>query len=292
MLIWVTLLAGLLALMCGVWANKMISKEWGLTWLVTLQQITSGAIGAVLTAAFLTFLTRYLLRIETKIDEVTPMTARDGHDRIVRSMRESKSWRHDGQLGRWVRKSVISEFRSRSKEDGAKRTIAVVILDPDNASLLQEFVEYHAISRGLPSTSGLARDLQSEVLSTILWAGVAQQNYLAINVEVWLRRNVCFVRTDIGDRIAFDTLPGPHTPVIAMNADERDCDYYIAADRKFEAAKSISKKVDLGATVLSDPPDLQQAKEFFLANYIACAADLALIEEALARPGPNGDTKY
>jgi hypothetical protein len=259
----------------------------------TLSQITAGILSGLATTAFLLFLTRWLFRREestTSVRVLEPMEAKREHQEALAT---THTWRHNGHIGRWVRTEVLPAFRLASGRDGDPgiRTVELVLLDPDNAKLIASFAQHVRLMELDYESADPATKAREEIFATILRCAIAEQHYAGVTVRVHLRTNLPFIRVDVNDRCAFNTITRPHRIAVAYYKNAPNADFYHVSSAAFDQAKAESRYLDLLAQSIPENAELDDMRKLFLALDLAPVPDdflLAVRQRAASTYNPYG----
>lgn len=282
LLIWSTALAAIV--MSGVHFGLNVfafgqTDKWALASYQTALQITGGLVAGIATTAFLLFLTRWLVRSESAYDCLRLLTASESNKEHLSQMATTHTWFHNGHIGRWVRTEVLPAFKQAARSQMVDRTVELILLDPDNSDLMEAFADHRILMDGGSddlTIQEMIEDTRREVLTTILNAAIAEQHDVGLRVRVYLRNNLDFVRTDLTEHCAFNTVARPFRNAVVHYNVPGNADMYNVYMASFKEARRESRRLDLRGSLVSRDSTAEQLRDLIVHNGIAAPSSVLL----------------
>jgi hypothetical protein len=204
-----------------------------------MKEVLVNLVAASITGILLAGLLIYLLPIEEalkSVEVVDPSKTKALHDTALMN---SDFWFHHGPIGRWVRITAMPALAKASVEKGITTSVKLILLDPRDSHLCSLYAEYRnriAFKEGRIKT---VRDVQAELLATIIIGQVFEQSPNGLRVQIFLERQLSLVREDIAAQLAFRTQADPRCSAIIYrntNHDYETAHFYNTAKTEFDFA--------------------------------------------------------
>jgi hypothetical protein len=204
-----------------------------------MKEVLVNLVGASITGIFLASLLVYLLPIEEalhSVELVDPSRTKVLHDMALMN---SDFWFHHGPIGRWVRITAMPALAKASVEKGIATTVKLILLDPRDFHLCSLYAEYRNRIAFKESRIKTLRDVQAELLATIIIGQIFEQSPTGLTVNIFLERQLSLVREDIAELFVFRTQADPRCSAIVfrnMNHDHEKAQFYNTARAEFDFA--------------------------------------------------------
>ena len=118
----------------------------------------------------------------------------------------SNLWTYKGACGRYLRASVLPNLAIAAKNESIGRDIKILIMNPDNESLCQEYATYRrslkSASEGEPWT---AKRVRNEIVATVVAALYYRHAEPLLGINIYLVDNFSAFRFDISDNYVIVT---------------------------------------------------------------------------------------
>lgn len=203
--------------------------------------LTIEFLGAAMTAVFFLCIIILYRDEEEAADDIKILFQPDQTKSHRDALSKTSFWYHDGHLASWVTKQVLPEFQRRFQQDMCRCKVKVAIMDPRNNEVCQTYLEHVS---GLPEDENWYRDLDSVkaqlCASIYLLVKGYQPNHL--NVEIYLKDRIDFIRDDIASTRAFWTTVGKSVPAIVLTNRQDKFIYYNLMMKNFDANINLYAK--------------------------------------------------
>ncbi len=196
-------------------------------------------IAACITGMFVLMILVYLLPIEEKlklVEVLEPSRTKALHDE---ALGKSEFWFHHGHIGRWVRMRAMHALAKMSVEKGISTSVKLILLNPRNENLCKLYAEYRNRIAFREDKINTVRDVQAELLATIIIGKKFDQSPDGLRVQVFLEDHLSLVREDISAIAVFRTQVDPRCPAIIfrnINRDHETAEFYNTAKTDFDFA--------------------------------------------------------
>lgn len=263
-LYWTTVWTAVFLLAAQYVASWLLDKEHNLAnaGLVTIQVVTTGLFGGVAATAFITFLTRFLLRHERKLRQTEVIDSLTSQRAHLKAIDKTTFWHHNGHIGLWVRTRVLPRFGELAPGSTFDRTVKFLLIDPMNVELVKRYAEHRRQVDAVDDDVDTRTDTQIEVLTTIVQAAHFEQHVAGVRAQVFLRQNLDLFRVDTLEKRSFTTLSRKESPALLYRHDIDDGDHYNAASINFDVAIRSAKQVDVEGVVIAKNPTLDELTMF------------------------------
>ena len=157
-------------------------------------------------------------------------------------------WLHLGHIGRWVRTEAIAGLRESARLRGRKGRVELIILDPREESLCRSYAEYRDVLAYDDRDISSVEDVKLELIATLIHC-IRASTDPRLDVELYFRSDLDFVRLDISSSVVFRTLVDPRNVAIVHHdiPEERRHSFFDAAVLSFDQAKGAAQKIDLAS---------------------------------------------
>lgn len=221
-----------------------------------LYSILIELIAATITAIVIFSTISALLGEESKFEYVKvldPLSTKLLHKR---ALEHTDVWNHNGHFGRWVRTTALPVLAHTSIERGIITHANFCILNPKNEELCRKYIKYrNRITFKDPAISSL-KDVQLEILSSIIVAHMYHRDSTGLTVNVHLKDCISMVREDMTSEFVFRTHINPLcSSIVYFNIDGK-CEHYNTVLTDFQYAVSLSTKLNLDFDVATPGAEL------------------------------------
>ncbi|MEZ5492427.1 MAG: hypothetical protein R3F50_19265 [Gammaproteobacteria bacterium] len=202
-----------------------------------ISQLTYSFISAALVAVLFIGIYAVVQDEEKSTTDVEIIFQPDQRKRHYHALGKATFWLHNGHLANWVRRHVLPEFHKRSAEDLASRKIHAAILDPCSDGVCETYLVHVA---QLPVDQQRITDLltlKADICATIyLFCKYYKEGLL--DLSIYLKRELSFIRDDICDSCTFWTTAGKNTPAILLLNRDASSHYYNLSLKAFQTIAS------------------------------------------------------
>lgn len=251
----------------------------------TAVQVMSGVVTGIISATFLVLFFRAISGSEREFESVRlidPSTTAHLHQR---ELVETTFWYHDGHIGRWVRAAALAEMARRAKATGVSRKVTLLILDPSNDALCEEYGHYRQLLDLERPHLSHAEDAKAELIATALASTIYSTDSVGLSVRVYFKSTIEYSRIDIGSTVAFRTLIDPRCNAVAYfnkRAIERHS-FYDAIKLGFEAARKNAREFRPVFHLSAHQLTLDTMRRFIVENNLVLAPSDELVELSLRK---------
>ena len=219
-------------------------------------------ISAALTALFFLGILALVKDEEAAVKDVELLLSlSEQKQRHREALDNTRTWYHDGHLASWVSKKALPEFQRRCKANMCDCEIKVAIMDPRDEKVCGTYLEH---INGLPEDEKRYPDLSSvkAQLCASIYLLVKGYQPRHLNVEIYLKDRIDFIRDDIADTLAFWTTVGSSVPAISLINRNDKFVYYNLMKKNFHASVKLYDKLDVaGAHALLQRHGVQSQLE-------------------------------
>jgi len=192
-------------------------------------------ISTSLTAALFLFFLTLVKDNEEALKDVEVLPQPDQKYRHREALKKTTFWYHDGHSASYVTGTVLPDFQHRSQKERSSCKIKVAIMDPTDDKVC---LTYLAQLEGLSEDERRFPDLDSikARLCASIYLLVAGHQTSNLTVEIYLKKRIDLIRTDITESQAFWTTVGADAPAISLkNRSEYKSFYYNLVKHNFKA---------------------------------------------------------
>lgn len=210
----------------------------------TVPPVAISFISSALTALFFIAVLYLVKEKEDAVGDVEILFQPSQRSKHREALSASRFWYHDGHLASWVTKFVLPTFQQQCEEYRAICEIKVAIMDPTNNRVCQTYLEH---IRGLPKEEKPFPDLatvKAEICASIYRLVRGYQRH-HLNVEIYLKDRIDFIRDDISDSRAFWTTVGSSAPAISLINRSNQFLYYNLVKKNFFENLPLYERVEV-----------------------------------------------
>jgi len=210
----------------------------------TVPNISAEFISASIIALFFLGILTLLKDDEDAVSDIEILFQPEQKRSHMEALKKTRTWYHDGHLASWVRKIVLPEFQRRCKENMCDYDIKVAIMDPRDEEVCKTYLDH---INGLPEDEQRYSDLSSVKAQICASIYLLVKGYQPrhLNVEIYLKDRIDFIRDDIADTRAFWTTVGTSVPAISLINRSNKFIYYNLLKKNFYASIRLYEKLDV-----------------------------------------------
>ncbi|MDX6269284.1 MAG: hypothetical protein QOD28_507 [Acidobacteriota bacterium] len=173
-------------------------------------------ISTSLTAALFLFFLTLVKDNEEALKDVEVLPQPEQKYRHRDALKKTAFWYHDGHSASYVTGTVLPEFQRRSQKERCPCKIKVAIMDPTDDKVCRTYLAH---LNGLSENERRFPDLNSikARLCASIYLLVAGHQTHNLTVEIYLKKRIDLIRTDITESRAFWTTVGEDAPAISLN---------------------------------------------------------------------------
>jgi hypothetical protein len=234
----------------------------------TVPDISISFMSAVLTALFFLAMIALVKDDEEAVHDIETLGRDDQRKKHKEALSQTRNWHHDGHLASWVSRKVLPEFQRQCCDHNAYCEIKVAIMDPTHNGVCETYLSH---IRGLAKEDRRYPDLSSVKTELCASIYVLTRGYSPghLNVEIYLKDRIDFLRDDISDGRAFWTTVGSDVPAISLFNRNNKSPFYNLVKKNFAVNIKEYKQLDVpGAAVKAMDTVLRpEAVKAVLAHY-------------------------
>lgn len=175
---------------------------------------------------------------------------------LKKATSDSRSWIYNGACGRYTRATTLPMMAMSARQEGIGRDIRVILLDPSNNLLCEEYATYR---RSLKSAKngGLwtKNKVKEEIIATVISALRYKHEEPLLRIEINLVNHFSAFRFDISDQYVIVTKEDSEAAGLKADKSTYFYDSYVDDSRLSERQSkriSYNNKIPLDGDLVSD----------------------------------------
>ncbi|NLU97093.1 hypothetical protein B6N13_03155 [Marinomonas sp. UCMA 3892] len=192
---------------------------------------------------------------------------------LKKATSDSRTWIYKGACGRYTRSTTLPMMAKSARQEGIGRDIRIILLDPSNDLLCDEYATYRRSLKSAKNGSLWTKSkVKEEVVATVISALRYKHEEPLLRIEIYLVNHFSAFRFDISDQYVIVTKEDSEAAGLKADKSTYFYDSYIDDSRLSERQSkrvSYNKKIPLdGDLNTSNIKDL--AIEIGVVNEIDC----------------------
>ncbi|MEO1252189.1 MAG: hypothetical protein AAFW81_07580 [Pseudomonadota bacterium] len=275
----ITALAFLLLLVLRhfLFASYDVNGEYD--WAANIRSVLDALIAAIVVSLFVSFALWWLRPPSDRIPPGFEIPAIEISRTLERSTAATDEWEYIGHTARYVRTRIIPDLVEHSNRENKPCRIRIVILDPDIATLCEQYANYRNRSRSneLFNSEWTCNKVRAELLASIIRILQSHTANNYVSCEIGLRAFLSQYRTDRTREIALVTQEDPQEPAYKYVRGSR---FYEHIKRENELIWEQSRKLDLASVSAQTANDRLKLKAALILWVPSLSNDETLLEQA------------
>ena len=224
-----------------------------------LEDVSTTIVVTVVVAAFLWWITPSRVRNSG----VVVIEPRELKRHFAEALSSSSDWRFFGGCGRYFRSAVLKEMKRRARQESTSKSVAAIVLNPENDLLCERHSRYRAgTSRGKSEGNWTTIRVKQELLATIVITKAVAHSEGLIDAQILVSDHFSSFRVDISQLCAIETREDATAPALRS---DRGTYYYDALNDEYRLAKEQARVIQGGLLECSKVSDLSSLKNAIIA---------------------------
>ena len=221
---------------------------------------------------------RWIAPSHARQARVSLIEPRELADHFHDGLATSTTWHFFGGCGRYFRSAVLDKMKERATAESTAKSVAAIILNPENQLLCRRHAAYRASTRrGRTEGSWTSTRVKQELIATIVTAKATSCRMgLLLDVKILLSDHFSSFRVDISQSFAIQTREDPTAPALRS---EKDSYYYKAQVNEYRLLEEQATLVSGGEHECANAHDVESLKRALKAMDLS-ACELSDVELA------------
>ncbi len=231
----IIILTLLLIIRFGVFPIKSIDESINREIVSFLDKFVTSIITALIVGYFI-----YRLQLDEKKKSLEfTSSSPQIEDKLDQARKTCDSWKFNGGLGRYTRYMTLPELSSISSKKRETYKVELIILNPENDSLLQKYADFrNSVNQ---KANWNINFLRKELLATLFSATYITKTNQFLEIEVYVKDFFTLSRMDISNDTAIISREDPLIPTIICYNESYLFKHY---KEEFQQVKRQGKKIE------------------------------------------------
>lgn len=178
---------------------------------------------------------------------------------LRKAVSDSKSWIYKGACGRYTRATTLPVLARAARQEGLGRDIRIILLDPDNSRLCDEYATYRRSLKSAKTGSAWTENkVKEEIIATVITALRYKQKEPLLRIEIHLINHFSAFRFDISDHYVVVTKEDSEAAGLRADKSTYFYDSYVDDARLSERQ---SKRIDYSNKIPDDDLTTENIKK-------------------------------
>lgn len=156
-----------------------------------------------------------------------------------KAMSDTDFWIFNGGSGRFTRSQTIPNLVKLSKEKNKSIDISIVIINPMNEEIINQYVDYkNSLRTSKKREKKTIKSVQIDLISTIISCHIWKTEQPLLDIKLYLKNHFSIFRIDISTKKVIITKEDPNEPAILF---EKETFFYTS---QIEEQKQVLKLFD------------------------------------------------